>query len=253
MGKIDEITSAANGFVKDLRRAVAKSGLTADGCCVAEGFHLLHEAMASEAEVVTVVVTAEAFEKLPELPEAVRVVGLPDKLFDMVASTEASQGVITLAKLRKWTERDLVQSHSLTIVLDGLQDPGNVGTIIRAAEAFGASGVVLGAGTARPENPKTLRASAGSLFRVPFVSAPVWKPATVRLFAAVPFEKGVTRASDVDWTRSCGIVIGSEGRGVSKTYLDAEPVAIPTRAVESLNAAVAASILLYEAHRQRTR
>ncbi len=231
---------------------MAKGSLTSDGCCIAEGFHLLDEALRSTADVRAVVVNESAFEKLPDLPESIRMIGIPDPLFAGIASTETTQGVITLLHLPKWEEMDLVKSHSLTIVLDGLQDPGNVGTILRAAEAFGASGAVFGTGTARPENPKTLRASAGSLFRVPFIQAANWKPQTVRLFAAVPYTKGVTLAGDVDWTRSCGIIIGSEGRGISETYRDAEPVAIPTRAVESLNAAVAASILLYEAHRQRT-
>ena len=182
-----------------------------------------------------------------------RVIALPDRLFQTLSSTVTSQGVIALVRPPAWEMEDLFRGpageQSLVVVLDGLQDPGNVGAIARAAEAFGATGLMFLKGTASPFHPKTLRASAGSLFRVPFVTASVL-PARGRFRYMQPCRSQVRNAwpPTSDFSVPCAIVVGSEGRGVSPELLaGAEPVAIPTVAVESLNAAVAAAILLYEA------
>ena len=145
-----------------------------------------------------------------------------------------------------------------------LQDPGNAGAIVRAAEAFGATGVLFLKGTASPYNPKTLRASAGSLFRVPFLhgmDAPPWRAprcgrtasSCIAAVPAFPPREALTRPRDL--TGRCALIIGSEAHGVcrrtgARRRLD---VSIPTVGVESLNAAMAAGILLYEARRQRMR
>jgi TrmH family RNA methyltransferase len=146
--------------------------------------------------------------------------------------------------------------------LDGLQDPGNTGAIVRAAEAFGATGAIFLKGTVSPYNPKAVRASAGSLFRLPVLHGMDAECARralaencVRLFAAVPAHpSGSARLiGDADLTSGCALIIGNEARGVSPELRSvAEQVSIPTVGVESLNAAMAAGILLYEARRQRT-
>ncbi len=189
-------------------------------------------------------------------PASQRVVVLPDRLFQTLSSTVTSQGVIALVRMPAWEIEDVFRGpageQSLVVVLDGLQDPGNAGAIARAAEAFGATGLMFLKGTASPFHPKTLRASAGSLFRVPFVSAPSFAGPPVKVYAAMPFTGSERMAADADFEAPCAIVIGSEGRGVSAELLErAVPVAIPTVGVESLNAAVAAAILLYEARKQR--
>ena len=146
----------------------------------------------------------------------------------------------------------------------GVQDPGNAGAIVRAAEAFGATGVMFLKGTASPFNPKTLRASAGSLFRVPFVhgldpalASAALKQAKLDVYAGVPTNgTGVAKTvADVDLRRKCALIIGSEGRGVRANCgrRRHRPLTIPTVGVESLNAAMAATVILYEAHRQRSR
>jgi RNA methyltransferase, TrmH family len=160
-----------------------------------------------------------------------------------------------------WTIEQLFRGSPLIVVLDGLQDPGNAGTIIRTAEAFGATGLLFVKGTVNPFNAKALRASAGSLFRIPFlyaVDAALARAALrqhkVELYAAVPKRPGAASVGidEVDLSRRCGIVIGSEGHGVGEDLRgSATDVSIPTVGVESLNAAVAAGILLYEARRQR--
>ncbi len=248
-------------MLKDIRRAIARGVLTEDGACVAESFHLLEEALRSSCEVRLVV----ASESVRSVVAAhikglnVRLVILPDALFRAVSSTETSQGVIALVRPPEWNLDQLFRGNSLVIVLDAIQDPGNAGSIVRAAEAFGASGVVFLKGSVSPHNPKTLRASAGSLFRVPFVIGvedslllATLQQKKVDLYATMP--RGEKTLEDVDFTRRCAIVIGSEGRGVSETLnAKALDLRIPTAKVESLNAAVAAGIVLYEARRQRVR
>ena len=251
-------------MLKDIRRAIARGGLTADGLAVAESFHLLEEALRSECDV-PVVLASESVKATVERHvsglRGPRTIVLPDQLFQTVATTESSQGVIALVRPPEWTIEQIFRGQSMIVVLDGLQDPGNAGAIARAAEAFGATGLIFVKGTVGPHHPKTLRASAGSLFRVPFVAgldAPLVRAALrqhrLDIYAAMPWTGSQRLAEDVDFSRRCAIVIGSEGRGVSKELHGiAEDVAIPTFGVESLNAAVAASVLLYETRRQRVR
>jgi len=264
MPKAETITSAANPLLKDVRRAIARGGLTHEGLCVAETFHLLEEALRSDCEV-RVVLAAESVRSAAEghvrRLAGVRVMVVPDALLEGVSGTESSQGVMALVRPPAWKLEQLFRGRPLVVVLDGLQDPGNAGTIVRAAEAFGATGVIFLKGTVSPYNPKTLRASAGSLFRVPFlhgVDAALARAALqqnkVELYAGVPARgSGVARSlADADLTGRCGLIVGSEAHGVGGALRSAAlDISIPTVGVESLNAAVAAGILLYEARRQR--
>ncbi|MBZ5575759.1 MAG: RNA methyltransferase [Acidobacteriia bacterium] len=262
MAKLETITSAANPLLKDVRRAIARGGLTEDGWCVAETFHLLEEALRSDCEVKTVL-AAESVRSAAEAHvrglRGLKLVVAPDALLQSVSGTESSQGVLALVKPPAWKLEQLFRGCPLVVVLDGLQDPGNCGAIARTAEAFGATGVLFLRGSASPYNPKTLRASAGSLFRIPFlhgVDAALARAALqqnkVELYAGVPAQGGVRSLAEVDLTRRCGVIIGNEARGVGRELRSAAlDVAIPTVGVESLNAAVAAGILLYEARRQR--
>ncbi|MBZ5619949.1 MAG: RNA methyltransferase [Acidobacteriia bacterium] len=264
MPKAQTITSAANPLLKDVRRAIVRGGLTAEGWSVAETFHLLEEALRSDCQVMTVLaaesVRSAAVAHVRRLA-GIQVVILPDALFQRLSGTESSQGVMALVKPPVWSLEQLFRGRPLVVILDGLQDPGNAGTIIRAAEAFGATGALFLKGTVSPYNPKALRASAGSLFRVPFLMGvdPALARAAlqqnrVELYAGVPARAGsrVRSLSDVDLTGGCGLVIGSEAHGVGGELRSAATdISIPTVGVESLNAAVAAGILLYEARRQR--
>ena len=262
MAKLETITSAANPLLKDIRRAIAHGGLTDDGLCVAETFHLLEEALRSDCEVHAVLV-AESVHSAAEGHvrglRGVKVMVVAGGLLQAVSGIESSQGVITLVKPPEWRIEQLYRGCPLVAVLDGLQDPGNCGTVVRAAEAFGATGVIFLKGSASPYNPKTLRASAGSLFRVPFlhgVDVPLARAALqqnhMELYAGVPARDGVRSLLDVDLRGRCGLIIGNEAHGVGGELRRAAlEVAIPTVGVESLNAAVAAGIMLYEARRQR--
>ena len=237
-----------------MRRALQRGTLTAGGCWVAETFHLLEEAARSGCEIPAVLVAQSAQPKIEWMAGKVAVI--PDSVFGKLRSTESSQGVIALVRPRAWTLEQLFGARPLVVVLDGLQDPGNAGSIVRAAEALGATGVVFLKGSVSPFHPKTLRASAGSLFRLPFVLsadvAAALRQHGLDLFATVPSNQA-GKLQDTDLTRPCALLIGSEARGVSpELRTAARELSIPTVGVESLNAAMAAGILLYEASRQRS-
>jgi RNA methyltransferase, TrmH family len=289
MAKSQTIVSAANPLLKDVRRAIARGSLTQKGWCVAETFHLLEEALRSDCEIKTVLAAESALPaaeaRVRRLP-GVKITVLPDALFQSVSDTETSQGVLALVNPPAWRLDQLFRGNALVVVLDGLQDPGNAGAILRAAEAFGATGAIFLKGAVSPHNPKTLRASAGSLFRVPYVygvdaelALAALRQHQVELFAGVPApgvlapgvlapgvlapgvlasgvlapQKGTVRwLANVDLTVKCGLIVGNEARGVGAELRRAAlGVSIPTVGVESLNAAMAAGILLYEARRQR--
>src|SRR5262245_56718042 len=159
------ITSAANPLVKDVRRAIGHGGPTEQGWSIAETFHLLDEALRSGCEVKALIVSESAqpaVETRVGRMACVRTAVLPDSAFQRLAATETCQGVIALVELRQWTSRQVLGEEPLVVVLDRVQDPGNAGAIVRAAEAFGASGAIFLKGTVSPFNPKTLRGAAGS-------------------------------------------------------------------------------------------
>ena len=257
----ETLSSDKNPLLKDVRKAVSRGSLTEDGFAVAESFHLLEEALASGCEIQAVIV-AESVKNTVSTHvrglKRTRVVAVRDGIFGELASTESTQGVIALIRPPEWTLDQLLRGKSLVVILDGVQDPGNAGAILRAAEAFGATGAAFLKGTVSPYNPKSMRASAGSVFRLP-IAAPADESLLlaaldqrrVALYAAMP-RAGKT-PSEANLTERCAIVIGSEGRGVSPKLAErATGLRIPTSRVESLNAAVAAGVLLYEARRQRT-
>ena len=265
MPKPETISSAANPLLKDVRRAIARGGLTQEGLLVGETFHLLEEALRSGCTVKVVLCSESvqpAVERHVKRLAGLRVAVVADALFPYISGTEASQGVIALVEPPIWNLPQLFRGRSLVVVLDGLQDPGNAGTIARAAEAFGATGIMFLKGTVSPFNPKALRAAAGSLFRVPFaygldvsLARAALQQNKLDVYAGVPVNSpGPSKPlAEVDFARRCAIVIGNEARGVSPQLRAAAiDITIPTSGVESLNAAMAAGILLYEARRQRS-
>jgi len=267
------VQSKQNSRLKDLRRTLAHSG--SDGGSLAghesrglagiEGPKLLEEALRAGLRVQTVFV-AQGAEHLLEglaLPAETEVLLLPRKLVDSALTTETPQPVAALVEPPDWTWAHLLggrlNSAPLVLILDGLQDPGNLGTIMRSAEAFGANGIVSLPGTVSAWNPKAVRASAGSVFRLPLIMASAQECFARLLQAGVKiWTTTVRRAQPIDMADLAGpvaLLIGNEGNGVSD-HLAAKAsgrLTIPYPGpVESLNAAVAASVLLYEASRQRS-
>jgi len=258
MKRAKRVTSAQNPLLKSIRRAARSGALTGEGCCLAEGLHLLEEALRSRIPIEAVVASEAAFSRVSAVAgdSPVAAVVVPDEVFSGLAATENSQGVVALVRPPSWALDQILGPASLVLALDGVQDPGNAGSMVRAAEAFGASGVLFLKGSVSPYNPKAVRASAGSLFRIPLtagVSAEDFLAGVSgrRLTVYVASPSSGEPADAADLVRPCALVIGSEGRGASSVFRRCQAIHIPTFGVESLNAALAAGILLYEARRQR--
>jgi TrmH family RNA methyltransferase len=252
-----------NTLVKELRTAFAHGELTPDGYCAVEGMRILEEAIRSGLKFKAVFFRASAENRagrlLPQIAAHAETLLLPDKLFASAVPSETPQGVAALVCCKPFKLEDvLAKSHAGPLLaIAGVQDPGNLGTILRSAEAFGAGGVLLGEGTVSPFNSKVVRASAGSVFRLPIVQTKLagileqMRELGLRLIATSS-HKG-TPLDQATLTGSLAIFIGSEGAGLSRELLAemTEIVAIPhSPTVESLNAGVAASIVLYEIARQ---
>lgn len=256
-----ELTSTRNPLLQKIRRAAAAGRATEEGLVVAEGPHLLAEALRGEWAIEQVFVSVEGRQRYRDLLARTQaeIIEVSARALASAAETETPQNVITLVRPRAWAWGDVMRGPALTVVLDRIQDPGNVGTIVRSAEAFAATGVVLLKGCARVANGKVLRASAGSIFRIPFledVSAGNFMQnvgsSGLRVFALAA--QGNQEIRSADLRGACAVVVGSEGSGVApELRARAEGLSIPTATVESLNAAVACSIALYEAGQQRQR
>jgi len=260
--RAETISSRENRWLKRFRLALCAGEATDDGFIGVEGFHIVEEALRSGLEVDAVLASTAGDQHLETLRPwlgSTRVLRTADRLFAGLADTQTPQGIAALVRPRVAKFEDLVRGDALVAVLCGIQDPGNVGMILRSAEAFGASGAVAAKGTANPHSPKALRASAGSALRLPLLmglAAPVimaqLRIAGLRLCAASSHE-GVA-PSRADLRGPVAFLIGNEGAGLpSEVERSADlRVRIPLgTAVESLNAAVAASVLFYEAARQR--
>jgi RNA methyltransferase, TrmH family len=254
------VSSRANARVKQLRAAFEGRARLSGGMVAIEGDHLLEEALRSGMVLKTVFVS-ESRAVPRTVPRGVEVMRLTAEVFGSVVETQSPQGVAALMVPPVRVLEDVVGSpDALILVAVGLQDPGNMGTLVRSAEAFGASGVLTTVGTVSAWNQKALRASVGSVFRVPVVAVDAselegLKRRGLKLIAAVGANgDGVVEAQDMDLTSGCAVMIGNEGSGLAAVWLemcDAQ-VTIPCPGpVESLNAGVAGSLLLYEASRQR--
>jgi RNA methyltransferase, TrmH family len=248
--------------VKQLRGAFAGQARLSGGMVAIEGEHLLEEALRSGMVLKTVFVSEGR--EVPEMvPRGVEVLRLTEEVFGSVVETQAPQGIAALLVPPVFGIDDVMGvegAAALILVAAGLQDPGNMGTLVRSAEAFGATGVLTTPGTVSAWNQKALRASVGSVFRVPVVQVTASdlrevKARGVRLIAAVGSEDdGVVGVAEMDFRRPCAVMIGNEGGGLTEEWLEMSDarVTIPCPGdVESLNAAVAGSLLLYEASRQR--
>jgi TrmH family RNA methyltransferase len=246
------ITSPDNPILKKIRKAVASGRLTDDGLAVAEGPHLVAEAVRSGLEIERIVVSEEAaFDGFV----GHTITTVSSRIFRELKNTEHSQGVLALVRAPIHNLEEICKGDTpgLVVVLDGIQDPGNAGTIIRSAEAFGVTGVVLLKGSVHPWNPKCLRASAGSLFRIPVASGVEDLSVFGESRWYVAAGEALETIDVVDWTRPSLLFVGNEGAGVGENWrARSQAIRIPTIGVESLNAAVAASVILYEAHRQRS-
>jgi TrmH family RNA methyltransferase len=255
------VQSRQNSRVKELRASFSPASRAEAGRVGIEGENLLVEAVRSGVKITTVFFRSgsEALLDGMHLGHDIEVIELPAEIFSSAVTTESPQGIAALVEPKAFSLEEMLQAASpLIVVAAGLQDPGNLGTLIRSAEAFGATGVITLPGTVSPWNAKALRASSGSIFRLPVVAAAeeevfaILQSSGVRILAAVAGQAAA--AEKLDLSQPTAILIGNEGSGLSPSLTNRAdgPITIPCPGpVESLNAAIAASILLYEASRQR--
>jgi TrmH family RNA methyltransferase len=262
--RLRRVASRQNSRVKELRRLFYEAAPNERGEVAIEGMHLVEEAIRSGLRLETVFFRESARERahrlLPQIASHCETLLLPDGIFDSAVPTDSPQGVAALLRVKSFQFEDVfAASPALVVIAAGLQDPGNLGTIARSAEAFGSTGMMLGERTVSPWNWKAVRASAGSMFRLPVVRVEVAaalreaKARGVRVLATSS-HKGASIV-DADWRGPVALVIGNEGAGLPKDVLAEadQTVAIPQSIrVESLNVGVATSVILYEAARQRS-
>jgi TrmH family RNA methyltransferase len=245
--------------VKALRAAFDGRAARPGEIVAIEGATLISEAVRSGIRPETVFVRKGSEAVLESLTvSGLPVVVLSRDAFESAVNTTSPQGVAALIAIPQIESRPDGHGCGTTLVLEAIQDPGNVGTMLRAAEAFGVSQVVLTAETANPWSPKAVRASAGSVFRVPMMRMSLegiaaWASEQgVYVYAAVAQAEGAVACVDADLTRDCAVMLGNEGAGLSDAALKIANARVHIPCItESLNAAAAAATLLYEAMRQR--
>jgi TrmH family RNA methyltransferase len=255
------VESRQNARVKELRAGLSRGMKTAHDHIAVEGLHLVQEAVKSGLKLDTVFLQEGREELLQQFPSTnAEILILSEEVFSSAAMTEHPQGVAALVEAPQFKMQAMFPAAAgpapLVILAGGLQDPGNLGTLVRSAEAFGATGMILLPGTVSLWNAKTLRASSGSAFRLPVVALAAGDAFNALRDHGVRILAAVARAGDseTDLRGPTALLIGNAGSGLPEDWIaqaDAQ-VTIPfTGAVESLNAAIAGSVLLYDAMRQR--
>lgn len=251
---IERITSRGNPLMTHIRKlAASRSYRRETGEYLADGVKLLEEAARWGAPLTAVVCTAGT--ALPPLPETVRLVEVPRDVMASISPMEAPQGALFTARLPDTRLPDKLTGRRY-LALEGVQDPGNVGAAVRTADAFGADGVILLPGCADAFNHKTVRSTMGAAFRLPVFSCtleellPRLKEAGLPLIASA-LREDTADVRRIDLRRGV-ILVGSEGRGLSAAALAACDVTVKIpmgERCESLNAAMAAAVLLWEGYR----
>ncbi len=256
------ITSVENAQVKTLVKLLEKAKeRRKSGCFPVEGIRMFREVPRERLQAIYVSEHFEAEHKSDGLLKDMKYEVLSDALFAKISGTVSPQGVLCLVRQKEYTLKDLLPKDrpAMILVLESIQDPGNLGTMIRTGEGAGLTGVLANKTTVDYYNPKTIRSTMGSIYRIPFVVAEDLKEAVYHLqkegvsFAAADLSAEL-EYDEADYRGSCGFFIGNEGNGLSKEISDLadQKIRIPMEGkVESLNAAIAASLCMYEAKRQR--
>jgi RNA methyltransferase, TrmH family len=265
IGAVERITSRQNAIVRRFRALARASSPADDSAVLLDGEHLIEEAIACD---VPIEIAAFSGEHLPPLSREVerrggRVLSVPPQVLEAMSPVRQPSGVVAIAAARTVDLASVFAPHArgpqLVIILAGLQDPGNVGAIVRTAAAFGATGIVAIEGSANPFGWKALRGAMGATFRLPIAPRASLADTIVaacsngvRLLATAP-RRGIP-LPNCDFRPPVAVILGGEGAGVTADALAAADatISIPMRPpIESLNVATAAAIVLYEAARQR--
>lgn len=256
------INSTSNRQIRALAQLQTKAkARRAEGLFVAEGVRMYREV---PQELLVKTYVSESFYEKEQNRALLKDGGVEvvsDRVFAAVSDTKTPQGILCLVRQRQYSVEEMLQKETpFLLLLEDIQDPGNLGTIFRTAEAAGVSGILMSAGTADIYNPKTIRSTMGAVYRMPFgyvsdfLSVPEkLRQRRVRTYAAHLNAKSEYTAQD--YRTGCAFLIGNEGNGLSDALTAQADVCVKISMegqAESLNAAVAAAILMFEAKRQRS-
>lgn len=257
---MERIESKSNNFLKEVKKLKDKKHRTKSSSFLVEGLRFVKEAIESDFNVEALIISDKILDKFYDLGidsielENTRVVNVSDEIFTTVCDTESPQGILAIVKNKAL---EISEENGFYVLADRIQDPGNMGTIIRTAHAAGALGVILTKGTVDIYNEKTLRSTMGSIFKVPIIednNLELTKSLRDKGFKLVTSTLETdNNFFDVNLKDNVIISVGNEGNGISEELKNLSDIAVkipmPGNA-ESLNAAVAASIMIYEVVRQ---
>jgi len=260
------ISSNNNPVIKEVKSLKNRKFREEKKLFFIEGIKITEEALKENAEIVRILVSEEFVSREDSAPLMQRIesVGykcfiIPAKLYREISDTETPQGIMAVVKVKHFGIDEIIREKSSLVILDTIQDPGNMGTIIRTADAAGFDGMIISKGCVDIYNPKVIRATMGSVFRMPFNfsedltdTIKVLKSKNIRVIAA--HLKGDKNYFELDMKGNIAVIIGNEANGIRDdvSALADDLVRIPMAGrTESLNASVAAGLLIYEVLRQR--
>lgn len=260
------ITSNKNSIIKDVKSLKNKKNRDEKKSYFIEGIKMVEEALKEEADITTIFfsdefILRESTSSLVNIITAskLKYFTIPEKLFKEISDTENPQGILAIVRQKDTILEKIINNNSSLIILDKIQDPGNIGTIIRTADAAGFDGIIISKGSVDIYNPKVVRSTMGSIFRIPvyFSENLVDTIKTIQLKGTKVIAahlKGNKNYFEFDMSGAIAIIIGNEANGISDDIaaLADSLVLIPMAGkTESLNASVAASLLIYEVYRQK--
>lgn len=265
MQKINIITSSSNKIIKNIKLLHKKKDRWKARRFFIEGIRSVEQCIKAGSKIVHIVYSAELLNQdgdsfLSDIEnENYDIYKVPEKIFKGLSDTDNPQGILAVVEFNECLLEDVFKEENFFIILDRVKDPGNLGTIIRTADAFGANGVIVTSGCVDVYNPKTIRSTMGSIFQIPIVHMDdiievidILKSKDINIISSsLDTDK---YSYDIDFKSDCALVVGNEAKGISKGVIDAsdELVKIPmTGRAESLNAAIASGVLMYEVLRQR--
>ncbi|MCH5298226.1 MAG: RNA methyltransferase [Ruminococcus sp.] len=255
-----KITAKDNPLIKHINKLIKSAKYRKESCeFIAEGVRLCEDAFLSDAEITALVVSETALEKYADVIKKISQSAsgfyvVSNSLFSSMSDTKSPQGVLCVIKtLDKSTLFDKIKDNGKFLALDNVQDPSNLGTILRTAEAVGIDGIVMSKDCCDIYSPKVVRGSMGAVFRLPYIITEtieefIKSNRSLTSYASV-VDRNVAKITDIDFNAPCVVAIGNEGNGLKKATIEAcnSSFTIPMKGrAESLNAAVAASIIIWE-------
>jgi len=260
------ITSSSNPIIKEIKSLYKKRDRWIKKSFFIEGVRIVDECVKSNANIAYIVYSDMLFDTNggEELFNCLsqknwKLIYVSDKLFKEISDTEKPQGILAVVNFNLQGIDNILKEENFLVLLDRVQDPGNMGTIIRTADAFGSNGVIVTEGCVDVFNPKTIRSTMGSIFHVPLLyyksSSEAIKDLKSRGIKVITTSLNAEKyCFDVDYKKSFALIIGNEASGVSEEVLADSDLLIKIPMLgkaESLNAAVASSVIMYEVLRQR--